>query len=71
MVGSTDRCDTNENQKYWVMKQEDRYYNCFILYAKNLHLSVDFDDDWLMDCYHPSVLVGNYWEWIEVEERYG
>ncbi|KAJ8450383.1 hypothetical protein Cgig2_004840 [Carnegiea gigantea] len=54
--------------KYWVMKQEDRYYNCFILYAKNLNLSVDFDDDWLMDCYHPSVLVGNYWEWIETEE---
>lgn len=36
----------NKKKRYWVVKQEDRYYNCFMVYAMDLTFD-DFDCwDW-------------------------
>ncbi|CAO2828672.1 unnamed protein product [Amaranthus hypochondriacus] len=53
----------NKTQKYWVVKQNDRYYNCFMFYATYLHLT---------EC-DPFTLhsLDNCWEWTLIEESEG
>lgn len=55
-------------QKYWVMKQDEKYFNCFILYAT--HLSLCKTDP--IGDYYPGFPkpLDNCWEWNEEEERY-
>lgn len=53
----------DKTQKYWVMKRNDSYYNCFMLYATCLHLAEcnPFKENFLDNC----------WEWSEIEESEG
>ncbi|XP_056694532.1 disease resistance protein RPP8 [Spinacia oleracea] len=53
----------NKTQKYWVVKRNESYYNCFMLYANCLSLA---------EC-HPfkDIYLDNCWEWSEIEESEG
>ena len=65
VVDTIDSCETGM-QKYWVMKQNEHYYNCFMLYASCLSLCQSVPGG---DCY-PGYHHPLDWEWSQMKERY-
>ncbi|KAL2921553.1 Disease resistance protein RPP8 [Bienertia sinuspersici] len=68
----------NRKKKFWVVKQEDHQYNCFMVYVADLFLATKHDIDDLpvfnSEMYADDVSLPNWdtsmndWEWTDIQE---
>ncbi|KNA24581.1 hypothetical protein SOVF_014470 isoform B [Spinacia oleracea] len=72
----------NTKKKFWILKEEDNQYNCFMVYATDLSLAAEHDIDGLpvwntgheideTTSYLYSSTSKLQWKWTEIEERDG